>query len=377
MWRGQPVETIDANDASTRRAYDSLGRLVAVRKPGNILGEAPSVEFDYSVNTNQPSRVKTTVQRSGNVTDASFGFTDGWGRTITTLTPSAGEVGPSAPERWVAAITGYDEQGQTRFTVPSALTGQVEAVNIVLDKEAPRYTRASYDAAGRALATSDMYGGEAIATTRWTHRGDSTVTNPPVGATPSPPWTRSGARSRVDQHASSATSTILDAAAYTYTPSGALATIKAAHQAGAAESTWSYSYDWLGQRQSATDPDTGTTTYDYDASGNLTRTESPGVITVTDYDTLNRPLTRLDKEGTVRAAWTYDAAPAGASSGASTNLVGRTVTTTSRTDEGLFVTTAAGYEDDGDLKGTTATWPAPWTSPGAPVRPDRHRIGVL
>ena len=48
---------------------------------------APSVEFGYSVNADQPSRVKTTVQRAGNATDASFGFTDGWGRTITTLTP--------------------------------------------------------------------------------------------------------------------------------------------------------------------------------------------------------------------------------------------------------------------------------------------------
>jgi len=34
----------------------------------------------------------------------------------------------------VASITGYDEQGQARFTVPSALTGQVAAVNIVLDE---------------------------------------------------------------------------------------------------------------------------------------------------------------------------------------------------------------------------------------------------
>jgi len=360
VWRGQPVESIDANDASTRMAYDSLGRLVVVRKPGNHADEAPSLEFGYSVNAGKPSRVKTTVQRAGTVTDASFGFTDGWGRSITTLTPSAG-----GPDRWVAAVTGYDEQGQTRFTVPSALTGQVAAVNIVLDDDAPRYTRTSYDAAARPVSSTDMYAGAPVATTRWTHRGDSTITNPPVGGDTVTTLDGLGRTLAVDQHASSATSIVLDAASYTYTPSGALATIKAAHQTGAAESTWSYSYDWLGQRQTATDPDTGTTTYDYDASGNLTKTASPGVTTLTDYDILNRPLTRRDGDGAVRASWTYDTAPAGAATGASTNLVGRAVSTTAHTAEGVFVTTADGYLADGDLKGTTATWPAPWTSPGA------------
>ncbi|WP_325605818.1 polymorphic toxin-type HINT domain-containing protein [Nocardioides sp.] len=363
VWRGQPVETTDANNASTRMAYDALGRLVTVRKPGNTAGETPTAEFAYNVNAKEPSRVKTTLQRSGEVTDAAFAFTDGWGRTITTLTPSTGS--DRETDRWVAAITGYDEQGQTRFTVPSALTAKLEAVNIVLDENAPRYTRASYDAAGRALSASDMYDGEAIATTRWTHRGNSTVTNPPVGGDTVTTIDALGRTLGVNQHASSATSTILSAAAYTYTPSGALATIKAAHQAGAAESTWSNTYDWLGQRQSATDPDTGTSTYDYDPSGNLTKTQSAGVTTATEYDVLNRPLTRLDKDGKVRASWTYDTAPAGATVGASTNLVGRPVTTTSHTAEGALVTTAAGYEGDGDLKGSTATWPAPWATTGA------------
>ncbi|MEO7629269.1 MAG: hypothetical protein ABIS91_23615, partial [Nocardioides sp.] len=364
VWRGQPVETIDPNYASTRMGYDALGRLVTVRKPGNVGDDKPSMEFDYNVNADQPSRVKTTVQRSGNVTDASYDFTDGWGRSIAGLTPSAGEDSPTDPDRWVATITGYDEQGQARFTVPSALTGQVAAVNIVLDEEAPRYTASKYDAAARPVSSVDMYAGQSVATTRWTHRGDSTVANPPVGGDTVTTVDGLGRTLRVDQHASSATSTILDAATYSYTPTGRLASLEAAHKTGAANSTWSYTYDWLGQRQNATDPDTGTTSYDYDAAGNVIKTQSPVVTSVTEYDTLNRPTVRKDDEGGVQASWAYDTAPAGTSVGASTNLVGRPVSTTTHTPEGVFVTTAAGYEGDGDLKGSTATWPAPWTSPG-------------
>ena len=81
-WRRSTPTTLPPGWPTT--PWDAGHGPQARQHPG---ASAPSVEFDYSVNADQPSRVKTTVQRAGNVTDASFGFTDGWGRTITTLTP--------------------------------------------------------------------------------------------------------------------------------------------------------------------------------------------------------------------------------------------------------------------------------------------------
>ena len=82
---------------------------------------------------------------------------------------------------------------------------------------------------------------------------------------------------------------------YTYKPSGQVATIK-----DSAGNTWSYSYNMLGQKTSATDPNTGTTTYGpYDAEGNLEQTtDARGQTLSYYYDWDNR----LVKEYT--GAWT-------------------------------------------------------------------------
>ena len=69
-------------------------------------------------------------------------------------------------------------------------------------------------------------------------------------------------------------------------------------------------YDLLGRKRSLADPDSGTTTYDYDANGNLTkRTDSAGITDWT-YDGINRPKTR--KLGGIQdVTWNYDGATHG------------------------------------------------------------------
>ena len=368
-WRGQPVETIDPNGlvtgASTRMAYDALGRLTSVRKPGNTVGEPATAAFDYTVRRNRPSLVVTRTQRSGGAVDSSREFLDGWGRSITSMVRSVDD-GPGDGDYWVASVTGYDEQGLVRFAVPDAPYDKPEeAFNIKLDQAAPRFTQTSYDAAGRAVASKNIYQDEVVATTRWTHRGDATLVHPPVGGDTLTTVNGLGQTTRVTQYAGTAAAgTVLDEATYAYTPAGQLATISAAHQDGAADSTWRYTYDWLGQRQATSDPDTGTSQTDYDAVGNAVATRSPsddGTATVaTSYDDLDRPVERRDSDGNLVASWTYDA---GTNPGGSAvdNAIGRLVATTSHTAAGDYTSAVTGYERDGDPMGTRVTWPASWT----------------
>ena len=278
-------------------------------------------------------------------------------------------------------ITGYDEQGQTRFTVPVG----ADRPGRGRQRRPRRRVAALHPCQLRrcrtcAVSSSDMYAGRGgrhhpLDPPRGQHRDQ-----PARGGrhrhhrrTALGPHPRRGPARQLVPPAS-----ILDAAAYTYSPAGALATIKAAHQAGAADSTWSYSYDWLGQRQSPpptptpAPPPTTTT-----PSGNLTKTEQPGRHHASPTTTPSTGrLTRRDKDG--RGQGVVDLRRS-----TGRRLVRRVhqpgrptgVHHNPHRPKATWSPTAAGYEADGDLKGSTATWPAPWTSPGATHRPDRHRVG--
>ncbi|MEU8543768.1 ricin-type beta-trefoil lectin domain protein [Streptomyces sp. NPDC048717] len=97
---------------------------------------------------------------------------------------------------------------------------------------------------------------------------------------------------------------------YTYTPGGQVDTVK--DNAG---NTWSNTYDFLGQKLSQSDPDTGTGTFDkYDVAGNLLQATDPrGQVVSFTYDWNNRrtgeysgPWQATPDPAKQQAGWVYD-----------------------------------------------------------------------
>jgi len=68
-------------------------------------------------------------------------------------------------------------------------------------------------------------------------------------------------------------------------------------------------YDWLGRLTSETHPESATTSYTYNANGNVaTRTDARGVVVTSGYDALNRVTSRTYSDGTPSATFGYDEA---------------------------------------------------------------------
>ena len=66
--------------------------------------------------------------------------------------------------------------------------------------------------------------------------------------------------------------------------------------------------DSLGRLTSATNPESGTTSYSYDNAGNLTqKRDARGVITAFGYDALNRITQKSYNDGTAGVSYGYDA----------------------------------------------------------------------
>jgi RHS repeat-associated protein len=71
--------------------------------------------------------------------------------------------------------------------------------------------------------------------------------------------------------------------------------------------TRSYTYDSLGRRISEANPESGTVTFIYDDSGNVTqKTDARGVVTGYTYDALNRLLVTSYSDGTLSSHYNYD-----------------------------------------------------------------------
>ena len=113
----------------------------------------------------------------------------------------------------------------------------------------------------------------------------------------------------------------------------------------------SFTYDSLRRLQTATNPESGTTSYTYDANGNLlTKTDALNRVTCfgsysgscdnKGYDALNRPVLKTYSDGTPRVNYLYDTAPGG---------VGRL---SSVTANGVSTTNYVGYDSLGRITGS-------------------------
>ncbi len=91
---------------------------------------------------------------------------------------------------------------------------------------------------------------------------------------------------------------------YSYDALGRLAAITQGVQ------TRSFTYDDMGRLLTETYPETGTTSYVYDANSNVVlKTDSRGIVTSITYDELNRPTYKSYSDGTPTVSYYYDGQP--------------------------------------------------------------------
>ncbi len=106
-------------------------------------------------------------------------------------------------------------------------------------------------------------------------------------------------------------------------------------------------YNSLGQLASATQPDSGTTSYQYDGYGNLaqrTAERGPAVTTTYAYDAINRPTNRTYSDGTPAVTYGYDSPEV-------TNSKGRLTSVSSSVSSSIY----SAYDPFGRVLGDTQT----------------------
>jgi RHS repeat-associated protein len=299
---GTEKHTTDPNGLVTEVAYDPLGRTVQAWLPNRSRADyttRPSVAYDYQVNRDAPTSVKTTRVGPTGAAITSTAIYDGFLRERQVQSPAVGGGR-------LLTDTRYDSQGRVwKSTQPYFNNATVDTTLWVASEVSiPGHTRAHYDGAGRQDASIYFAGTSEKWRTTTSHGGDRTTVTPPAGGTTT--TTIVDARGQTRELRERSTSDSFEATRYTYTKAGKLETIT-----GPDGAVWRYGYDLLGRQTSATDPDTGSSTTTYtDLDQVATTKNSAGITVAYAYDTLGRKTgTFLDRVGgTDLTGFTYDTA---------------------------------------------------------------------
>ncbi|HEX4812381.1 MAG TPA: RHS repeat-associated core domain-containing protein [Nonomuraea sp.] len=285
---GHPLTVEDANGRKTTRTYDGLGRVTAVYEPGRSAsaGDSPNARYAYGVlRSGGPNWVRTSRLRPNGNHVATYELYDGFLRLRQTQVPSP--AGGS-----VLTDTLYDSRGLAMVT-RSPYYGPNAAGTAVYVPDAgavPASTITTYDGVERKTAEIFMRpNASGVLTEQWrtttSYSPDWVSEVPPAGGTATTKWI--DARDRTTalvQYHSRAIGGTGDTTRYSYTKRGDLAKVT-----DAAGNVWRYTYDVLGRKLTAEDPDNGTTRMTYDAAGQLkTVTDARGKTVEKVYDDLGR-----------------------------------------------------------------------------------------
>lgn len=306
---GATTGEVDNSGLRTDATYDALGRLTALWPPGhNKSTNAPAkTTYTYTVSNTQPSVVATNTLLSSSQYATSYALVDGLGRTVQTQAPTSYAQGGR-----VVTDTFFDSHGRpwkTHDAYWNGDSGPGTTLLAVADNTVPSTTVSTFDSAGRATASAyQLYGTEQWRSTT-AYDGDRTTTIPPQGGTVSSVITNGlGQKVQLAQYKDPAHTNPGDPAdvtSYTYTPDGQLASTTDA----TGHNTWTSSYDLLGRKASASDPDTGASSFTYDNDGRmLSSTDASGRTLAYTYDNLGRATAEYQGtvSGTNLASWTYD-----------------------------------------------------------------------
>ncbi len=247
-------QTIVATDLSaendkllkTRTSSDQLGRVT--------LTEQTEDGTNYTISAANVYQQMGKITFSSNPKRSSAASTDGWSRT--TL-DTAGRIVE------VASFSGAAQPPSTGTNAnwTGSVTTAYEANFATVTDQAGKLRRSMVDALGRLI------------------RVDEPDASNSLGTTASP----------------------VQPTSYSYNVLGNLVTVSQGAQ------TRTFSYDSLSRLRSATNPEAGTITYNYDDSGNLiTRQDSRSITTTISYDAINRPTAKTYSDGTPRIDYFYD-----------------------------------------------------------------------
>ena len=299
QWASARLTTVkDAELNTTSYSYgDALDRLKLVTLP---IGQT---EFDY----NDVSRQIVTRKRltsAGAVVTQTLEY-DGLGRTVKT------KLSEGTPE--IITTMEYDALGRVwRVSNPTRATPTEFTTTAYDNLDRPTLVTQPDGSLNRACYTNNEVL-QVDAAGKWSktiHDGLgrlTTVAEDPTGSCQS--LTNTGGSGLLTT--------------YLYTARDLLSQVTQGGQ------TRTFAYDSLGRLTSATNPESGATTYTYDSAGNLKGRSMSGRSVAMKYDLLHRPVrkTYTDASGTPEVTYCYDGSIAGvcvaAPTGVGKNLTGR------------------------------------------------------
>jgi RHS repeat-associated protein len=352
--RGLSTGTTDANGLQTTLAYDGLGRLTGMWRPGRATNLGANLKVAYTVSQSAPSTITTSTLNDNGSYRVSIALYDALTRPRQTQaqTPTGGRV---------VTDTFYDSRGwpyksnnEYYDTAGGPSTTLLDMVG--RDQQIPNQELYNYDGVGRKVAVVSQSKGQVKWQTRIVHGGDRTTVLPPEGGTPTTTIVDAlGRKTEVDSYTSQ------PIVAGTVVSGGSPVKITYGYDRRGRENritddagnSWTKVYDVRGRVLESTDPDAGTSTSTYDNNGNLlSSTNSLGQKTSYTYDALGRKTARYDGEPTGQpvATWTYD-------STGITNGIGALASSTANVNGVAYTVTTNGYNNWGSPLGVSVTIP--------------------
>jgi len=357
--RRLPLTTTDRNGKVTTAAYDPLGRLTAVRLPGD---DYDSKTVSYTVSNSAPSTVVTSqYPAKGAAPVQEWQFYDSLGRIYQdeTAGPKQGTV-----------VTGsrFDDRGNRTAVVAATASTATPGTPFgqwydpTFTATLPSQTITTYDEVNRPVRVALTSSGTARQVTTTSYDGTTTTTTPPSNSGADEP-DLGPTRQTTDLSGNVVSRTVgvgtSVEATTTFQFDVAGHQIQARSPLGARTTA---SYDWLGRRTSVVDPDAGTTTTEYYPSGVARHSrDGAGVETFTALDVLSRATGTFlgsSSSGTPVAQTVYDGVPLGATAAVKGTITSRTIY-----DSGNAYTERYGYDDRYRTTRTDRVVPAVQGSP--------------
>jgi RHS repeat-associated protein len=301
-----PYQKTNALNQTTTYGYDcNRGLLTSVQDPNDLAAGRPGTQYVYN---SSDDVTQISYPDGGSVTGNYNSYAVPLNISTTTL---------ASPDPSIMSSVVYDGLGRpATSTAPNgAMTVTTyDGVGNTSSVSNPHFSSSSatdgttyytYDALGRKKIQTQPDG----STLNWSYNGNIVTSTDEVRNT----WTRTsdalGRLTNVVEPIGSSTSYIYDAV-------GNLLTV---NQPGIAPESprpsRSFSYDSLSRLQTSSNPETGTMSYTYLLSGTMcggdislpcSKTDARGITTTYSYDALNRLTLKQYSDGTVRAAFGYD-----------------------------------------------------------------------
>jgi RHS repeat-associated protein len=376
--RGLTRTATNANGVVTTVQYDTLGRTTSVWNYSRATTLPANDTYAYTVSNTGDTAVTTQKLNDASGYTASTTIYDAQLRTRQTqaATPQGGRL---------ITDTFYDTRGWKYATYngwwDSATGPNTTLVSAAdLKDEVPDQDYFSYDGLGRTVLDQSEKDNQPVSATRTVYNGDRTTTMPPAGgvlkATLTDPL---GRTSGLDEYTSAPTlhPAVDGFNGISYLSGGTLqSTVYGFDGHGnqsvttAGGSTWTNTYNLLGQIATKQDPDAGTTHLLHDATGDISQTTDARGATISySYDALGRKTGEFDSDtahqspgpgGNELASWTYDNLNNAVTG--MTDPIGQLTTQTVYSGGQAYITQAKGFNVFGESLGQTVTVPASGTT---------------